>query len=104
MDIERQARRAVDGGRVFLVSFRGRSHFFLVKSSDRRKAYIVYPGEYCSCPDYLFSVYLRGRRRACYHLLAAEIAYKEKRYIEFKIESEEEWRRVYRDIILGFLK
>jgi len=104
VELERQARKAVEGGRVILVSYRGRSHFFVVKSSDRKKAYIVYPGEYCSCPDYLFSVFLGGRRRTCYHLLAADIALREKRYRELEVNSEAEWRKLYGEILAGFIK
>ncbi len=103
MDIAREARRAVEGGRVFLVDFFGRSRFFLVESRDRKRAYVVIPGLYCSCPDYLFSVFLRGRRRACYHMVAAELAMREGKYRVLRGEDDEGWSRVYRRIAAGVL-
>ena len=103
MDVLREARRAVDAGRVFLVEFFGRSRFFLVEGRDRRRAYVVIPGMYCSCPDYLFSVFLRRERRACYHMVAAEIAEREGKFRLIRVEKEEEWDSIYEKIISGII-
>ncbi len=101
MDLEKQARRAVDGGRVVKVIFRG-GEFFLVESRDRKKSYLVYPGLYCSCPDFLFSVHIRHARPACYHMRAVEIALKEGKYRTWRVdEAESSWEKLFRKIVSG---
>ncbi|MCC6003212.1 MAG: SWIM zinc finger family protein [Thermofilum sp.] len=62
--------------------------FFIVESSNKEKMYVVLPGLYCSCPDFLFSVRFREQGEKCYHMMAVEIAVKEKRYVEIEIDKE----------------
>ncbi len=78
-----QARKALSEGRVKKVEIEGLTasskpaELFVVESRDRKRLYVVVPGIYCSCEDFLFSVFYRGESKACYHMIAVEIAIKE---------------------------
>ncbi|AKG38886.1 MAG: SWIM zinc finger family protein [Infirmifilum sp.] len=58
---------------------------YMVESKDRRRSYIVIPGLFCSCEDFLFNAVYREKSKACYHMLAVELAIKEG--IELKREK-----------------
>uniref|UniRef100_A0A7C4FFP1 SWIM-type domain-containing protein n=1 Tax=Thermofilum pendens TaxID=2269 RepID=A0A7C4FFP1_THEPE len=76
-----RARKALAAGRVRKISLEcgggEDAYIYAVLSADRRRYYVVIPGFYCSCPDFLFSVVLRGSKDKCYHLLAVDLALKE---------------------------
>ncbi|ABL78033.1 SWIM zinc finger family protein [Thermofilum pendens] len=89
--LELHARRAIAEKRVKLVKIKGAygaSELFLVESTDRKKVYVVIPGVYCSCPDFLFHVHLERSRKKCYHMVAVELAIREKKYVEEEIEED----------------
>ena len=77
-----QARKALAEGRVKKIVVRGVKddnsvEVFVVESRDRKRFYLVIPGVYCSCEDFLFSVFYRGKSKACYHMVSVELALKE---------------------------
>lgn len=71
-DLPDRVVEAVRQRRVVEVSDEGgsRVYVFLGRSGD----YLVVPGTFCSCRDFEFNVMFRWRRRACYHLVATELA------------------------------
>lgn len=85
---ELKARKALYGNRVRRIRLCGaapeKPPIFAVQSANRSRFYIVIPGYYCSCPDFLFSVVLRRVKEKCYHMIAAEMALES----EFKVEEE----------------
>ncbi|QOJ79615.1 SWIM zinc finger family protein [Infirmifilum lucidum] len=78
-----QARKALSEGRVKKIKVEGLvadskpAELFVVESRDRKRLYVVVPGVYCSCEDFLFSVFYKEKSKACYHMIAVEIAIKE---------------------------
>jgi len=78
-----QARKALAEGRVKRIEIEGFGagertvELYAVESKDRKRLHIVVPGVFCSCEDFLFSVFYRGRSKACYHMIAVELAIKE---------------------------
>ncbi|MEZ0345956.1 MAG: hypothetical protein ABWK01_05345 [Infirmifilum sp.] len=84
-----QARKALSEGRVKKVEIEGVEgnktvELFIVESRERKKFYVVIPGLYCSCEDFLFSVFYRRRSKACYHMVAVDLVIKE----GFKVKKE----------------
>jgi len=71
-------------------------YVYAVLSTDRKRYYIVIPGLYCSCPDFLFSVVLRGNKDKCYHMLAVDLALKESWELEELHWSQE---RFFRELL-----
>jgi len=95
----RKAIEAVNQGRVKKYVFipSGRVYWVVV---GRGRDYWVIPGRYCSCDDFFINVVARSKVKECYHLKAQEIAEREGKYEEFKVEDSEgerlieEWRSV----------
>uniref|UniRef100_A0A7C1T6Y2 SWIM-type domain-containing protein n=1 Tax=Thermofilum pendens TaxID=2269 RepID=A0A7C1T6Y2_THEPE len=81
-----RARKALAAGRVKRVCVKcggnKSAYVYAVLSADRKRYYVVIPGLYCSCPDFLFSVVLRGVKDRCYHMLAVDLALKESAELE----------------------
>lgn len=101
-----KSQKAVAGGRVkkIIIKEGGFSYeFFVVESRDRVKYYVVIPGRYCSCPDFLFSVLLKKEKKYCYHLRAVDIALRNKSYGVKVVDNEEEKNKVYLKLIAGFI-
>jgi predicted nucleic acid-binding Zn finger protein len=90
-----RARKVLAAGRVKKVSLECRggegAYIYAVLSADRKRYYVVIPGLYCSCPDFLFSVVLRGRKDKCYHMLAVDLALKEGTALEELCLSREKF-------------
>lgn len=101
-----ESQKAVVGGRVKKIIIKEKSfsyEFFVVESRDRVKYYVVVPGQYCSCPDFFFSVLLKKKKKYCYHLKAVDIALKNKSYNIEVVEGEDEKNNVYLKLIAGFI-
>lgn len=78
-----KARKALAEGRVKKIlvdDFFGSGReveVYVVESRKRGTFYVVIPGVFCSCEDFLYTVFYRGEARACYHMVAVELALKE---------------------------
>ena len=101
--VEREALRAAREGRVVKIVFEPSGKvLWLVYGRKFRKTYLVIPGLYCSCRDFLVNVFLRGRASECYHLKAREIAEREGLYQERRLpdsELEAFLRELYRSVL-----
>jgi predicted nucleic acid-binding Zn finger protein len=88
---ENRAIKAVLEKRVKKVKVKtgsGETYFFIVEGSQKEKFYLVIPGLYCSCPDFLFSVRFRKRKEKCYHMMAVDIALREGKYEEIEMDKD----------------
>ncbi len=67
---------------------------WLITSSTGSK-YLVIPGTYCSCTDFLINVVIKRKVDKCYHLIAQEIASKTG---AFSIASITDLREFFKEI------
>ena len=98
-----EAKRAVSEGRVRALVIEGKWKVFFVESRLRDKLYFLVPDTYCSCADYFFNVFLRRRKRYCYHLLALKYALEEGKVKYEHLTLEEFKARMFRKVVMGML-
>lgn len=76
-DSKIRAIKAALAGRIMEVVFVPSGlKMYIAESSKRDRYYLIYPEVFCSCDDFLFNSFLRGKRDKCYHLMAYDIAVK----------------------------
>lgn len=68
-----KASRAATRKRVIKIVITDLGITLYAAYSERHdKLYLLFPQRYCSCPSYLFNVYLKGGREKCIHMEALE--------------------------------
>ncbi len=96
-----EARRAVSEGRVKAFIIEGKWKVFFVESRLRDKLYFLVPGAYCSCADYFFNVFLKRRKKYCYHLLALKYALEEGKVRCEHLTLEEFKAQMFKKVVMG---
>ena len=74
----------------------------VLKINVEDKFYIIIPGRFCSCSNFIFRKILK-RRKPCYHLLAQKYAEEHGLEKEVKISWTEFEEKYFRKIVLGIL-
>ncbi len=90
-----KVREALRKRRVILLRSMKKS-LYLFKSRERD--YILIPRIVCSCRDFEINIVFRGMRRACYHLIAAELAMREG-HIRILDVDEETFDRIFAEVL-----
>jgi len=97
-----RAKRAAVKGDVLKINVEDKFSCWLVRSSSGDKFYIIIPGRFCSCSNFIFRKILK-RRKPCYHLLAQKYAEEHGLEKEVKISWTEFEEKYFRKIVLGIL-
>jgi len=101
--IKKEAYKAAREGRVTKFVFQpSGTIFWIVYGHKFKNMYIVIPGMYCSCRDFIVNVKLRRLTSRCYHIQAREIAEKNRLYKEKTIEDKEKVNFL-KDIFIKFI-
>lgn len=99
--MERRALRAAAGARLVKIVVEDLGvTIHAAYSADYDRLYLVIPGEFCSCPSYLFDVFLRRAADKCVHLEAFELASNVR---EIRVSYEEFRKRIYPLLFRGLL-
>ncbi len=102
--IEKKAREAAIRGRVVRVILsNGEIEHYVVETKDRRGYYLIIPGLFCSCNDFLFNVILRKRYEKCYHLLAFHFAKEHELIRTLTVKEKGMYRYFLKKILYGLL-
>jgi len=99
--VERKALRMATGARLVRIVIEDLGvTLHAAYSADYSRLYLVIPGEYCSCPSYLFEVFLRRAAEKCVHLEAFELSSNVR---EVRVSYEEFRKRIYPLLFKGLL-
>jgi len=98
-----KALRAAVGRRVLRIAFEPSGLVLTAVESRRRdRLYLVIPGRFCSCSDFLINVYLREVKESCYHLVAYELAEMKGLVREIRCRDED-FEKYFKMIVRGLL-
>lgn len=99
--MERRALKAAAGARLVRIVIEDLEvAIHAAYSTNYDRLYLIIPGVFCSCPSYLFDVFLRKAAEKCLHLEAFELAGVAR---EVRVSYEEFRKRFYPLLFKGLL-